>query len=679
MRDRKFVLIIIVLLFTGFQCISCRQNMGTISQTPENMIFASNPGHLEQQLDQFYLDSKIPEDLTERLTLAIMGDIDAQNGIFDQEKNRDDFDWSLKNALFPFRNRPKSYTMEEILYNIGDLYYDGDEYIDFAQNKQMACQWYGLAAHEGSFYGAIRAGDMAREGDGILVNPSDAFAWYTKALEIEANGLALERMGLCYEQGIGTGQDLETASSYYLKSAFSQDVGGLYRLSKSENSNIIDKSVLQKAASSLDYGGGYFAIAYGGLNENLTSERKRNIVYAIQSEFDADHSQAADILRERLICDEFFSEALVADLIKTVYSYSYHMFAEEYGVTENRTYDESRSIIGSNQANEEDLNWEEMIFNQLNSEGFCYYEMDFDNDGSDEIGVSVHSGSGGAFMSDGFAVLKKNEDGSYRIYASGPSCALRDGMRIIQYDGRIYFIVNRFSDNLEAPYNIEAYTIDESGAGHTLRVVCDETAVQIIASESNQSALHLAPDFLEVTGNQFLEAIAATKEHRLYHPFAENDLPIGLTDKWLYNYEEAVPQDILFEADINNDNTTEIIHKGHQILQSKYYDEYYLFQVFDNQLDLENDLPNVEEEYFQDDYFGQHSGGNLYHLLPVAENIVQFWIYKDQGQNYSMVLTRKNHLYGANIYLIKGEHVELINQRLFFDTIRDVEITIQQP
>lgn len=224
-------------------------------------------------VEQFLKDANLPIEIYDKFVIAIQGDKKAHEWLDKYDDENRGIYFSVLNAVFEY-----AYLENECNYNIGMLYYRGDENIPFKQNKDKAFYWLNLFANKGSFFGAIEAGDMAQRGDGIYKNGKVAFDLYKKAIENKVRGTAYERLAYCYENGIGTDIDKQKAQEYYFKSSLDGNSEGLYKLSNYDGASQMQSILFLKAASSMDYSGGYFEMAYGGLDGYSAQDSKVKII-----------------------------------------------------------------------------------------------------------------------------------------------------------------------------------------------------------------------------------------------------------------------------------------------------------------------------------------------------------------------------------------------------------------
>lgn len=677
MKQKVFQLMSILVL-SIFCLNACEDNVGTeevlpLSATPA-VVVSPTPllQHQNVMTKQFLIDANLPIEIYDKFEMAIQGDMQAQEWLKEyDDKNKHKYS-SVRYKVFSYENGSSAYSGIEY-YNIGMLYYEGYDYIHIKQDKDKAFYWLDLSANNGFFLGAIKAGDMALNGDGIPKNEYMAFNLYLKALEIEINGIAYERLASCYEKGIGTDEDQEKALEYYFKSSLYGNPIGLDKLSNSDGISQSQSIMLLKAASSMDYSASYFDMVYGGLDGYSASDSKLKIVEQLSEAWDKGTDPVAVELKKSVQGNQYFPKKFVEALIKTSYTYSYHAFAEKYGIKPNRSYEDGKSIMFDLPEGESYSYYGSTAKNYLEYEGCTFYELDFDGDGEDEIGIPVHSGAGGAFAVDGFGVFKKNEKGLYKLYAGGPYCSFRDAKRLIKYDGRIYFITNPYSDTMNEPHNITASTIDKNGNEHEISIKCTRyNPREIITKVYDNYNTEEFDSFLNEIKAQAYEAIAITKRQRMYNPnntnrVKETELPEDIPQFF-------VPKDVYFEADINNDGKKEFIRKAHVITDSKYYNDYNLFQVYDIQSKVLEEVEPLVDILPYHDYYGLHSGGNIYDFLPIGGNIVQFWTCEKDNITYCAALTRNELLYGLHVYVVKNNHAIPVSQSFFFDEVQKVEV-----
>ena len=655
----------------------------TVEKVPSEPFEETEPevDPYELLLLQFFNDADVPEAVCEQFISAVRGDIEAQEWIYEYGRQHDDLAWRVVEAVFGYSSGIKE---SESLFGIAMLYYHGEDSIGFLQDWAKAFEWVKLSADKGNAAAALCAGDMVRYGYGVPVDEQAAFAFYLVAHDIEPDGFTLERLGDCYAEGIGTAADRQKAFDCYLDSAMMGYTAGIFKLSDFTGYADINLTAIYKAASSLDYSGSYWAMAYAGLDGYTADNSKLDLVKKLSDIWDSGDDPAASYMQKSLKSNKYFPSEFVEALTKAVYTYSYHAFAEEYGLWPNRTYEDAAIFrLAPYDTSEPEYSYfEDMVERYLEYDDCQFYEYDFDGCGENEMGIPVHSGAGGAFMADGFAIFKKNADGLYEYFAGGPDCSLRDAMRIIQYDGKIYFMVNPFDDTGNAPHNVFAWTIDKNGEGHKISIICKGYFLQhIITYTDNAYSVEYNALFSEVE-QQMRDAVIATKQQGVYSPDGERQLVYDSDDDWWSNtgggyWGEVARQDVFFTADINNDGIVIAIHKGRLITQSKYYDDYYWFQIYENR-DFDVDSTPIIEPEFYVDYYGRHSGGNIYDLLPVSSDIVQFWTYEHGGVTFCITLQRYGLLYVLHIFEVRNGEVGLVSKSLFFDEVQNVDIVFSQ-
>lgn len=625
----------------------------------------------DNRIKQFVEDAVQPIDFYEKFTTAIQGDASAQEWFHEYESKNMNF--SFINGVFPYGNNKKALLENECYYNIGMLYYYGHEGIPLNYNKEKAFYWLNLSADKGSFFGAIVAGDMAQNGDGIDVNEKMAFDLYKKALAIKINEIAYERLAYCYENGIGTNIDEEKAKEYYFKSTLDGNKEALYKLSYSNKISPKQSLLFSKAASSMDYSASYFDMVYGGLNGYNESESKIKVIEHFNEIWNNGTDSVSVQLKKSIREDKYFSKAFVEELIKTSYTYSYHNFAKKYGIKPNCSYQDKKNIRFDKSDLEDESNYVESTAKRyLDFEECEFYELDFDGDGEDEIGIPLHSGAGGAFMMDSFGIFKRSKEGFYKIYSGGPNCTMRDAMRLIKYNGNIYFITNPYSDTKNAPHDITAYVIDENGEGHEISVNCTEyKPKEIMTKVYDKYNTDEFYEFIADIKDQAYEAISSSKKHEMYNPNTMKPLTKE-------THGGSYRNDVYFKADIHNDGTEEFIRKAHIIVEDKYYNDYNLFETYDKEPVLYENAKSLLISLPYDEYYGLHSFGNIYDVLPAVGKIVQFWTVQKDKNTFCIALTRNELIYSLQVYTVQNKTPIPVCDSLFFDEVQDIEIIFSQ-
>lgn len=678
---RKVFHLVLMMAATVFCLSACNENnvgIEELSHSSAKPTIAVSPiPSLEPQsvmTKQFLEDTMMPAEIYEKFETAIKGDIEAQEWLDKYDHDNKNRYLSVSYKVFPYRNAQNACLENECYYNIGMLYYYGDEDIPLKQNKDKAFYWLNLSADKGSFFGAIQAGDMAQSGDGTSVNKEVAFDLYEKALKIKIHGIAYERLAYCYENGIGTDMDKQKAQEYYFKSTLDGNPKGLYKLSTSDGISQMQSILFSKAASSLDYSADYFDMVYGGLDAYSPKESKLKTIGRLTEVWDNGTDPAAVQLKKSIRENKHFPKEFVEALIKSSYTYSYHAFAEKYGIKPNRSFEDGKNIqFDLSEGNNEFEYYESTAKRYLEYNESTFYELDFDGDGEDEIGIPLHSGAGGAFMADGFGIFKKNKEGFYEIYAGGPDCTLRDAMRLIKYDGRVYFITNPFSDTEDEPHNITARVIDENGKGHEISIICNEyKPKEIMIKVYDNYNIDEFDSFITEVMKHAYEAIAATKRHEMYNTDIVKQ--VKLAEEPQDVSFDSLPMNVYFAADINNDGAKEFVRKGHLITQTKYYNDYNLFQVYDSESKLIANPEPMMDVLPYGEYYGLHSVGNIYDILPIGGKIIQFWTREKDNKTYCVALTRNELLYSLHVYTVQNEKPVPVCHSLLFDEVQGVEI-----
>lgn len=110
-------------------------------------------------------------------------------------------------------------------YKMGYYYYYGL----VEKNFEKALEWLNKSYERGYPYAALLLGDYYLYNDAGLENPQDdkAFEYYKNA---EEKGLVSEGLGVCYEYGVGTEENLKEAFKYYTLGAEAGFTSAKYRL-----------------------------------------------------------------------------------------------------------------------------------------------------------------------------------------------------------------------------------------------------------------------------------------------------------------------------------------------------------------------------------------------------------------------------------------------------------------
>lgn len=488
--------------------------------------------------------------------------------------------------------------------------------------------------------------------------------------------------GLSFENDLEAITDRHALYKYYVNSLIIGDNPPLQQLMDMPESTYLNLTALYKAGNNHEVWNEDWNDEPKSKSELNVWNNKEHLMNLLLGEWDSDPIAAN--FRKAIQSNVYFGDNLAEELMKTAYTYSYRMFAEKHKIDPNRTYRDTQNT----QFIQYDDEYEHPYFmakRYLSYEKCQFYEYDFDNDGVDEIGVPIHSGAGGMFQSDDFEIFKKNKDGLYEAFSSGPPCSLNDDMRIVEFNGRIYFLVNPYNPTKYGSGDIIAYTIDTEGCGHNITLSYKDYQLQLAATYTDKAYLSDYEALLSEAEAQARDAVAVRKLNGLYSPERERQLMIQSDEDWWAEHKYMgtdtvlVNQDVFFSADIYNDGTEMIVHKGHLITHSKYYDDYNWFQIYGKDV-FDNGTASVQApDMLGGVVFGLHSSGNLYELLfPLQNergNIVQFWTHEYNGVTYCLTLQQNTLMYTLNVYVVQDGEANLVSKSLFFDEAQDVEVS----
>lgn len=668
---------IAVLALCTMLLVGCNDNL------PSNNKTTSTPGRFQNStevskseeealIEEFMEDASVPIDVRNDLIEAIQGNTIKQDSISYE-------DFNFKYEVFSSIDGDKEISKAECYFNIASLYLNGDQNSKFTVDKEKALKWWKLSSDNGFYLAAVYAGDMLKEGDGVSRDYSQAFDFYQKAHELSKNGIVYDRLGDCYYFGYGTQKDKNKAYECYLNSAFDGDSQGLYKLLKmtDEGYGNADILLLSKAASSIDYDGGYFEVAYGDIDGYKMSDDKKSVVKRLAEYWDKETDPAVKEMKASSPSNKWFSADFMNKIKKTVYSYSYYGFVEEDGVRPNLTLEEAKSKIKEADSEEDPLYY--ILQSIWGHRGI--YEYDFTGDNKTELFFNVNSGAGGAFSVDGIVILSLNKDGKYEYLTDNSAYTLRDGVRLIQYDGKFYFLANPFSDSGDAPYDMDVFIFDEKGDWYSVSLICkDYKAKKVVSSRDDKYVSeHKIEGFLETAEKEAESAIIATREHKVYKQERLKAINFSKDKEQLENslLSRDKGVDGYFEADINNDGKPEFIKIGHLISdEGKYYYDINCFDVFSDKEDMENNaVPVNKADISNFDYFGLLSFGNLYDdYLPINSKIVQFWTQIHGDKTYCMAVTKQEKLYTSHVYIIENGAAKCIYKSLYFDEFQGIDV-----
>jgi len=649
MNTKIKLFIIIFLLLTILT--SCDKNLKNPTQTPEAGTIQNDPNEL---FEKFYQDTNIPSTLHSIFTKAINDDPAAQSQIY-----RENFT-QIYEKIFPFGYTPNSGTAH---YNIGMMYYTGiDEIINLSTNKPLAFLWFKEASKNGNLDSTIMMGDMAKNGDGIPVDNSLAFSFYLNAFEIEPNETAYQRLGECYEKGIGTECNQATAYDYYIQSVLKinpsdiySSLSALYSMISIANQTNSDTLLLLKAAGSLN---------------SIENEQKQAIVKHLYEHWDNSTDPIVTNLKNQIQPNPHFSNNFIEEFMKTSYSYSYSAFSEKYAVKPNRTFEDAQKIQFL-----EPPDFDYDFETYLQQKNYDFYEYDFNGDGENEIGIPISHGSGGHHSTYSFDIYKKNSQGLYEIFSQTLLSGLFDSLQLIKFEDKYYFIANPETDYPKIATDLMAQSIDVSGKTHVLYLDYRQYAIKHILTKTNENFSVGFDALISKTHEYAHEAISAAKTGTIYSPDDEVTID-GISFSQLTHPSYRHLRNILFSADINNDGATEIIHKGLTIAN---YEEYTVYDIYKNIEDFATNAKPIHGRIPPYEYTGPYSLGNIYDKLPMPKKIIQLWTTNYNGKTYVSALMRNKFFYSLQTFLIENEETSVVSQSMFLDEVQNMNLRFETP
>jgi len=247
-------------------------------------------------------------------------------------------------------------------------------------------------------------------------------------------------------------------------------------------------------------------------------------------------------------------------------------------------------------------------------------------------------------------------------------------MRIIKYDDRVYFIYSPYDETGNEPHNITAYTIDTDGNGHSMTINLKDYSPRHIFTYTHEKYTSGYDELFSAIGSQAQAALQDARYQRIYSP--EGEIPLKFQpdeDLWDENFRwHRTPQDIFFVADIYNDGTDKVIHKGRSANHHKGYFYYSWIEVYKNR----KDFGDLRTPKFNDMTYGLESAGNLHDILPIGNSVSQFWTHEHDGVTYCVTLQRYGLIYGLQIFKIQNGESGLVSQSLFFDEAQNMEMSL---
>lgn len=625
-----------MLCMTG--CESTQLSKSSLGNTLVKSVVHKPVDIKKQMVSTFLDDAQLLPSIHREFYLAIGGSEIHQEKMKTYSKQ-----WAILDDIFTYRYPVTAFENYELSYAIGQLYMYGNQGLAFQVDEKKALSWFLLGAEEGSTECALEAARIFRE-----ENPERAVEMYYQALALELTGTGYYELATCYEEGIGVAQNLEIAEDLYMKALLSRDSKAAYRLLSMKSRAQEEQRLLAKIACSMDFRGNYFDMVYGGLEGYDSKKIKIDVMNDLISFKDY----------EITFESEFFEREWIEKIGEVFYTYGYHDFVSTNGIEINKELTDDDFIN----------------FQSPDEAPFVvsdYYEIDFDNDGLLEIGIPVHSGAGGAFMADGFEMYKKNNEGQYVYLASGPYCTLRDAMRLVKFDEKVYFLTNPYDDTGDEAFNVTVLKIGDNGERHELMISPSQTSLkQVMRKVYDDVSL----EDLSVMDEQIKEAVQASKHHILYHSVEPEILEADELYFSIKTYE-----DTYYSTDYDQDGDMDFIRKSHIIDASKYYNDVFIVQAYDSLHDILNDEEDMLSKIYEDDFYGYHDGGNILDQFPIEGIVVQYWTYESGDKIYNLFLTRHLSVFGAHVYLVSDDNVKPIMKSLYFEEPEGISIEYLNP
>ena len=113
--------------------------------------------------------------------------------------------------------------------NLGSLYADGK---GVNKDGKVAAEWLRKAANQGLVEAQAKLGLLYFRGlPDFPVNYEESVRWFTKA-DAAGNAVAENALGVCYEQGLGVGMNIDRAAELFKKAAAQGDPKGMSNLGR---------------------------------------------------------------------------------------------------------------------------------------------------------------------------------------------------------------------------------------------------------------------------------------------------------------------------------------------------------------------------------------------------------------------------------------------------------------
>lgn len=152
---------------------------------------------------------------------------------------------------------------------------------------------------------------------------------------------------------------------------------------------------------------------------------------------------------------------------------------------------------------------------------------------------------------------------------------------------------------------------------------------------------------------------------------------VSVTEKAKSHYTWFEPDyDGYYCADIRNDGSEMLIRKFHAVIQTKYYDDYNLFQIYESEKELIKHS-DFQDDFMADDYAGLHSKGNIYEIFPIVGRINQFWTCRWEGITYCLALSNNGFVYTLQVYKLEQSVAKPVYYSIFLDEAQNMKVSFK--